>query len=155
MSSTLNPSYQTIAAIRTSIQNTLKTELPPDMQAGAIAPLLISVTQWANQIPAVLEGTGPSSSVNLIFAIRGDLFVAPRFIQNVFNIPTLDLPGPFADFISFIHKLIAAQKSDKDKPIAKVRLVRFALYIIFPVSTHPCLFSLISVLVVLPNRRLM
>lgn len=124
MSSPLHPTYQTICAIRTSIQNTLKTELPLSVQADAIAPLLTSVNQWSTQIPAVLESTGPTSSVNLVFAIRGDLFFAPRYLQNVFNIPHHELPAPFAEFISFIHKLIGAQKSDRDKPIPKVCLVR-------------------------------
>lgn len=111
MSSVLNPSYQTILSIRSSIQATLKSELAPEVLAGVVAPFLLTVNQWSTQIPVLLEGTGSAASVNLVFAIRSDLFVAPRFTQNVFGITFGDLPTPFQDFVSFIHKLIEAQKA--------------------------------------------
>ena len=112
MSSVLNPSHSTMVTIRSSIQNTLKADLPPEMLINAIAPFLTSVNQWSTQIPLIIEGTG-SSSVNLIFAIRKDLFVAPQFTQSVMGTALADLPAPFQEFISFIHKLIDAQKTDK------------------------------------------
>lgn len=120
MSTVLNPSFQTMNVIRQSIQNTLKTDIPPDAMSTIIAPLLTSVNQWASQIPAVLDGDGSAACVNLVFSIRTDLFVAPRFINNVFNIPLADLPAPFQEFIAFIHKLIEAQKNDKEKSNPKV-----------------------------------
>lgn len=92
------------------------------MLANVIAPLLSSVNLWSTQIPALLDGTGSSSSLNLVFAIRKDLFVAPQFVQSIMGIPLADLPAPFQEFISFIHKLIDAQKTDKDKVPQKVRL---------------------------------
>jgi len=102
-----------MVTIRSSIQNTLKADLPPEMLINAIAPFLTSVNQWSTQIPLIIEGTGSSSSVNLVFAIRKDLFVAPQFTQSVMGTALADLPAPFQEFISFIHKLIDAQKTDK------------------------------------------
>lgn len=120
MATVLNPSFQTMSVIRQSIQNTLKTDIPQDVMPSIIAPMLVTVNQWANQIPAVLGGAGSAASVNLVFAIRTDLFVAPRFTSNVFNVPLADLPAPFQEFIAFIHKLIEAQKTDKEKNAPKV-----------------------------------
>lgn len=131
MASSLTPSFQTIQAIRSSIQGALKNELPPDTLANIIAPFLVSVNQWSTQIPALLDASSSATSVNLVFAIRSDLFSAPRFTQNVFNIPLVDLPAPFQEFSAFIHKLIDAQKVDRDKPPPKVRLVRL--------ETHFCI----------------
>jgi len=122
MSSTLQPSVSTISTIRGSIQNTLKTELPPDVVANAIAPYLSSVNQWSGQISAMLEGPGHPSAANLVFAIRKDLFIAPLFSQSVMGTPLIDLPAPFQEFMNFIHKLIEAQKIERERIIAKVRL---------------------------------
>src|ERR1700675_3013297 len=122
MSAILTPSYATVVTIRSSIQNTLKAELPPDVLANAIAPFLTSVNQWSSQIPAMLEGSGPSAAANLVFAIRKDLFIAPLFSQSVMGTPLVDLPAPFQEFMSFIHTLIDIQKTEREKPIAKVRL---------------------------------
>jgi hypothetical protein len=97
--------------IRNSIQTSLKTDLPPDVLAGVIAPLVTTVNQWSTQIPVLLEGTGSTASVNIVFAIRSDLFHAPRFTQNVFGLPLNELPAPYQEFVSFIHKLIDAQKT--------------------------------------------
>lgn len=123
MSTVLNPSHATIATIRTSIQSTLKAELPPDVLANAIAPLLTTVNQWSSQIPTLLEGPGPPLSANLVFAIRKDLFIAPLFSQSVMGITLVDLPTPFQEFMTFIHKLIEAQKTEREKPVAKVCLL--------------------------------
>ena len=119
--SSLNPSYATIATIRTSIQNTLKADLPPTILATLIAPNLTAVNQWSSQIPAVLEGSGPSSGANLVFAIRKDLFIAPPFLQSVMGIPLPDLPAPFQEFMNFIHELIDIQKVEREKPTPRVR----------------------------------
>jgi hypothetical protein len=121
MATVLNPTYQSIVVVKTSIQNALKTGLPGEMLGGAIAPLLSTVNQWATQIPIMLSEVGPNTSVNLIFAIRKELFVAPLFVRNVLGIPLMDLPAPFQEFQSFIHKLIEAQKAEQATP--KVRLV--------------------------------
>lgn len=144
MSSVLNPSFQTMSAIRQSIQNILKTDIAPEVMPSIVAPLLISVNQWASQIPAVLDGTGSAASVNLVFAIRSDLFVPPRFSTNVFNIPLAELPAPFQEFMAFIYKLIEAQKTDKEKSVPKVRLLRDFLFCAFFLSY----LSLLNVLVV-------
>jgi hypothetical protein len=124
MSTVLNPSYATIAVIRTSIQNTLKADLPADVMVNAIAPLLTSVNQWSSQIPAVLESSGPLSCANLVFGIRKDLFISPLSSSSVMGIPLSNLPAPFQEFMNFIYKLIEAQKSERDKPVSKVRLYR-------------------------------
>jgi hypothetical protein len=116
MSTALIPPYSMIAAIHASIQNTLKAELPSNLVISAIAPFLTSVNQWSTQIPAMLEGSGPSASVNLVFAIRKDLFIAPQFIQSVMGPSMADLPAPFQEFLTFIRKLIDAQKPEKVIP---------------------------------------
>ena len=121
----LNPSLSTAGTIRSSIQNALKLDLPPGVLANMIAPLLVPINQWSTQIPAVLEGSGTSSAANaanLVFAIRKDLFVSPSFSQSVMGQALVDLPGPFRDFMNFIHQLIEVQKTEREKPIAKVYL---------------------------------
>jgi hypothetical protein len=131
MSAALYPSFQTMASLKTSIQNTLKLDVPPDALANVVAPLVSTVNQWSTQIPLLLDNSGSATNVNLIFAIRHDLFVAPRYTQNVFGLPLSDLPAPFQEFVAFIHKLIEAQKSDK--PVPKVRLI-FHLVQLFLIS---------------------
>ncbi len=93
-------------------------ELSADQQASVIAPLLSTVNQWSSQLPILLEGTSP---LNLVFSIRKDLFITLSFSQCVLGISLVDLPAPFQEFITFIQKLIEAQKSDKDKASSKVK----------------------------------
>jgi hypothetical protein len=119
-SSTLVPSHQIVNTIRMFIQGSLKLELPPDMQASIIAPLLSTVNQWSTQIPLLIEGTGFPSSVNLVFAICKDLFIGPAHNKTSFGMEVSKLPTPFQEFSSFIHKLIEAQHIEKEKPIPKV-----------------------------------
>ena len=121
MSTALNPAYQSIVIIKSSIQNALKSGLPPDILPGVIAPLLSTINQWSSQIPIMLTETGVATSTNLVFAIRKELFIAPQFTRNVLNTPLEKLPTAFQEFQSFIHKLIDAQKGDQPAP--KVRLV--------------------------------
>ncbi len=123
MSTALNPPFQTVSTVRSSILGNLKLELPPAILANTIAPLLSTVNLWSSQIPVMLEGSGTSNSANLVFAIRKDLFQYPLYTQCVLG-PIVDLPPPFHEFIAFILKLIEAQKGDKEKPVPKVRLVR-------------------------------
>jgi hypothetical protein len=128
MSSELSPTFATVGSIRTSIQSTLKNDLPADIAAAVISPLLDRVNEWSGQIPTMLAGSGNSASANLIFAIRKDIFIAPQYNFSVFGTALVDLPLPFQEFSSFIHKLIDAQKVDKDKPITKVRLINLHLF---------------------------
>jgi len=121
MANNLNPSYNAVCSIKSSITNTLSTELPPEIRAGVIAPQLVQVNQWASQIPLMLESTASPSPINVIFAIRKDLFLAPYFTQSALGILSADLPTPFHDFSAFIQKLNEAQKSTKDKIPPKVR----------------------------------
>ena len=87
MSSSLSPSYMTMSAVKHAIATNLKSEMPGDLVTNAIALLLNTVNEWSTQIPAMLEGGGSSSSANLIFAIRKELFVAPAYTQCVLGIP--------------------------------------------------------------------
>jgi len=121
MANSLNPSYNAVCSIKSSITNTLSTELPPEIRAGVIAPQLVQVNQWASQIPLMLESTASPSPINVIFAIRRDLFLPPFLTQSALGIPSADLPTPFHDFLAFIQKLNEAQKSIKDKVPPKVR----------------------------------
>ena len=90
--------------------------------AAVISPLLDRVNEWSGQIPIMLAGSGMSASANLIFAIRKDLFVAPQYTLSIFGSALVDLPLPFQAFVSFIHKLIEAQKVDKEKTAPKASL---------------------------------
>jgi hypothetical protein len=136
MSSVLVPSHQAMSTIRSSIQATLKAELPPDVLAGVVAPFLMSVNQWASQIPLLLDGNSVAS-VNLVFAIRSDLFQAPRFVQNVFGLPLVELPPPYQEFVAFIHKLIEAQKvTNKVSPFRYILLAAsFLISLSFSLSS--------------------
>jgi hypothetical protein len=121
MANSLNPSYNAVCSIKSSITSTLCTELPPEIRAGVIAPQLVQVNQWASQIPLMLESSMSPTPVNIVFAIRKDLFLGPIFNQSTLGIPLADLPTPFHDFLAFISKLNEAQKSGKDKTPPKVR----------------------------------
>jgi len=123
--STLQPSFETVAAIKESIVSTLGTNLAPNIRASAIAPLLSQVNQWSTQIPALLTMAGPNSPVNLVFSLRKELFLPPNYIQSVLGIPASTLPTAFQEFLSFIIRLIDAQKPEKEKPLPKVRLFSF------------------------------
>lgn len=117
MATSLTPPISTIVAIKSSIQDAVKTNLPPSMLAYAIAPLLTSVNQWSTQIPIMLAETGTNTSINLVFSIRKDLYNPPGFSQNTLGLTSSELPGPFQDFQSFCHKLMdAQQKSEKPPP---------------------------------------
>ena len=146
MVTVLDPPYQTISTIRNSIQSTLKTGLPNKVLVDAIAPFISTVNLWSTQIPAVLDGNGSVTCVNLVFAIRKDIFVAPLFTQNVFGLPVSELPAVYHEFHSFIQKLIEAQKSDKEKPPPKVRLNPEILFI-----NSPALFRCQGVVLLSPK----
>ena len=120
---TLDPSLVTVQSIKDNILHTLQNHaLPANARAACIAPQLAVVNQWSDQLPLVLDNPDAPANVNLVFAIRKDLYLGPHFIQNVLGIPSAELPPAFASFLSMIHKLIGAQKTDRDKPLVKVRL---------------------------------
>jgi hypothetical protein len=149
MASNLNPPFQVVSTIKTSIANALATDLPSEVRAGMIAPLLTQVNQWANQVSAMVDQPGTPIHANIVFAIRKDLFVAPQFNQCVLGIPLTELPPPFAEFLNFIHKLIEAQKSDKDKTPPKVLLSLFSLlvliyFFLFSPLSEPVVLSSLS-----------
>jgi hypothetical protein len=130
MTTTLTPAHQTIVAIRSSIQSSLKTELPADVLGTVISPLLSKVNQWSTQIPVMFEGAGSPASVNLVFAIRKDLFIGPLYTNSVLGVALSELPPEFQEFANFIQQLIDAQKADKEKTNTKVSL-RFLTFIRF------------------------
>jgi hypothetical protein len=125
---TLNPTLATVLAIKDNISNIVQNvALPVSTRADLIAPQLAMVNQWVDQIPLVLDNPDAPASVNLVFAIRKDLFVAPQFFQCVLSTPGTELHPAFSAFLSLISKLIGAQKTDREKPPPKVR---FDLYFI-------------------------
>jgi len=99
----------------------MATDLPAEVRATVIAPLLAQVNQWSTQIPLVLEGPG-CLYVNLIFAIRKDLFHSPQFRLSTLGISISELPPPFIEFLAFTSRLIESQKPDREKPLPKVSL---------------------------------
>jgi hypothetical protein len=111
-----------MSAFKNTIVTTLKNDLPGEVLANAVAPILSCVNKWANQIPAMLEGTGATNGANLVFAIRKELFVPPQFTNSVFGIALADLPTPFQEFATFIRELQDAQRVDRERPVVKVRL---------------------------------
>ena len=134
MSGTLSPSIVNVAGICTTIQATIKSDLGPELAASTIAPLLSVVNRWASQIPVMLEGTGPSNSANLVFAIRKDLFDSPQFTQCVLGVPVAELPAAFQEFMDFIHKLIEAQKAEKGP--SRVRLLFVSRIVLLVLWCH-------------------
>lgn len=141
----LNPSFATVQTLKESILHTLQNHaLPASVRAATIAPQLAIVNQWSDQIPLVLDNSDAPATVNLVFAIRKDLYLGPQFIQCVLGIPSTELPPAFPAFLSMILKLIGAQKTDKDKPvIVKVRSLFQSLYSVsyVPVSLSVSLVS--------------
>lgn len=134
MANRLQPPLSVIPVIQTSISNTLAAELPPEVRANVIAPLLSQINQWSTQIPALLDASGSTTHINAIFSIRKDLFIAPQFTQCALGINSSELPASFREFVAFISKLIDAQKPDKEKPLPKVRL--FGIFILFLGFSH-------------------
>jgi len=119
---TLNPSPATVQFVKDSIVSTLQnTALPASARAACIAPQLAIVNQWADQIPLVISNSDAPATVNLVFAIRKELYAAPQFVHCVLGIPATELPPAFSAFLSMIFKLIEAQKNDKEKSVPKVR----------------------------------
>ena len=111
----LEPTPEQVRKYRTDIQGLLQTE--GKLKIAMIALLLAEINNWSTQIPVLLESV---ACINHVFDIRGDLFTAPHFTVNIFNIPFSDLPPAFHNFMNFIQKLIEAQKVAKDKVPVKV-----------------------------------
>ena len=111
MSATPESLNASLTTLKSSIISGLKMDVPSDVKANIIAPILGVVNQWSTQIPVVLaDSLSPTSNVNLIFSIRKELFAAPQFTQSVLGIPVAELPAVFQEFLSFISKLIEVQK---------------------------------------------
>ena len=123
MANTLNPTYNAICIIKTSISNILLTEVPPDTRAAMIAPLLEQVNRWATQIPATLDNNIMPTPATVVFAIRNNLYLPPLYTQCLLDVPSANLPAAFHVFLTFILKLIDAQKTEKEKPVSQVRLL--------------------------------
>jgi len=116
----LDPSIEAMGLIRSSIQSTLRTNLPASLIANSIAPMLTQVNQWSTQTAALFEGSGPPTGVNIIFGIRKELFIGPPYLKTVFGVNVADLPSVFQEFLSFTAKLMDLQKPDKEKSSSKV-----------------------------------
>ena len=127
---TLNPSLAAVLLIKENIINVIQNHaLPVSARAACIGPQLAIVNQWADQIPLVLDNLEAPAPVNIIFAIRKELFTAPQFVHCILNIPAVDLPSSFATFLAMILKLIGAQKTDKERPMTRVRYLIFLFYL--------------------------
>jgi len=125
----LHPSIQNVQTIKDNIFSVLQNHaLPASMRAALIGPQLAMVNEWSDQINLVLEHPEAPTPVNLVFAIRKDLFVAPQFVQCLLGVPAAELPPAFSVFLAMIHKLISAQKTDKEKPAVKVNPFAFSLF---------------------------
>jgi hypothetical protein len=126
MPDSLKPSYEAIMTIKGSIQNAPTLEMGPERYSAAIAPLLSLVNQWSTQIPLLLTEVGPNTSINLVFAIRKELYIGPQFTQRIFRLSPAALLLAFQEFQDFIHKLIKAQKVKQ--PAVTTSLVCFILH---------------------------
>jgi hypothetical protein len=126
----LDPSPAAVQGLKDGISSISQLALPATVRAASIAPQLALVNKWVDHIPAVLESPNSSDSINAIFAIRKELFTGPQFSQCTLGIPLSDLPTPFQAFLNFIHKLIEAQKPEKEKTPVKVRIFHPSFYFI-------------------------
>jgi hypothetical protein len=109
----LSPSPGVAAAIRTDIITALKARNSPEELSILLGPSLAAINQWANQLPLLLQN---SPALDLLFAIRKDIFNGPSFAVSSFGIPLMDLPEPFRAFSTLIRDAIAAQKAEKAPP---------------------------------------
>lgn len=117
----LHPTIPTVQSIRDNIYSVMQNHaLPSSMRAALIGPQLGMVNEWSDQITLVLDHSEAPAPVNLVFAIRKELFIAPQYTQCLLNIPATELPSAFPAFLAMILKLIGAQKTDKEKPVVKV-----------------------------------
>lgn len=121
--SVLSPSFSVIAAIRADIVSILKDGGTPEALAINISPSLAIVNQWSSQIPLLLSVDNSGSCIDLVFAMRKDLFQGPLFSEASFGTPVADLPEPFQSFLNFTREIISAQKSEKS--LQKVRFLCF------------------------------
>jgi hypothetical protein len=129
----LHPSVLTVQAVKENVLAIMQNHsLTPSLRAALIATQLDTVNEWSDQINMVLDHPDAPSPANLVFSIRKDLFLAPHFTQCLLTgVPTGELPPAFPTFLALILKLIDAQKSDKEKPIVKVRFLVASLRIPF------------------------
>jgi hypothetical protein len=119
----LHPAISTVQSVKDNISSVIQNHgLTVSMRAALIGPQLAIVNEWSDQINLVLDHPEAPTPVNLVFAIRKDLFIAPQYTQCVLlSIPPAELPTAFSAFLAMILKLIGAQKTDKEKPVIKVR----------------------------------
>jgi hypothetical protein len=113
----LCPSHGVAGAIRADILTVLKSRSSPEELATLIGPSLAAINQWANQLPLLLSN---ALALDLLFALRKDIFNGPAFVISSFGTPLVDLPEPFRAFSTLIRDVIAVQKVEKAPP--KVRL---------------------------------
>lgn len=124
----LHPSISTVQSIKDNIASVMQNHtLAPSMRAALIGPQLAMVNEWSDQTSLVLDHPEAPAPVNLVFAIRKELFIATQYTQCFLSVPASELPPAFPAFLAMILKLIGAQKTDKDKPVVKVRFICFIL----------------------------
>jgi hypothetical protein len=111
----INPSFAVAAAIRADIVTILKARVNPEETAKSISPSLAVINQWATQIPLLLAGPN-SGCLDVVFALRKDLFNGPNYIQPSIGLAMEQLPESFHIFINMTREVIALQK-----PAQKVR----------------------------------
>lgn len=120
--SVLSPSFGIAAALRGEIITALKAHTAPETLNAIIAPSLSMINQWATQIPLLLN---QSNCIDLIFALRKDLFTGPSFTQTTFSTSVADSPEAFQVFLGLTRELMTAQRNEKGSK------VRFLLYFSF------------------------
>ena len=125
----LHPSIQNVQSIKDNISSVMQNHaLPVGMRAALIGPQLAMVNEWSDQTNLVLDHPEAPAPVNLVFAIRKDLFIAPQYTQCFLSVPASELPPAFSAFLAMILKLIGAQKTDKEKPVIKVRFFYLSFF---------------------------
>ena len=125
----LHPLIQNVQTIKDNIFSVLQNHtLPASMHAALISPQLAMVNEWSDQLNLVLEHPEAPTPVNLVFAIRKDLFIVLQFVQCFLGVSAAELPPAFSVFLAMILKLIGTQKTDKEKPAVKVNPFAFSLF---------------------------
>src|ERR1700689_2307208 len=110
--STISPSFAVASAIRADIIFVLKSRNSPEDMATSISPSLAIINQWATQVPLLLASPTPGC-LEVLFALRKDLFNGPNYVQPSIGLALEQLPEAFQVFINLTREVISLQKNEK------------------------------------------
>ena len=127
--STILPSFAVASAIRADIITILKSRASPDEMGKSISPSLTIINQWATQIPFLLASPSPGC-LDVLFALRKDLFNGPNYVQPSIGLALEQLPEAFQVFINMTREVILLQKNEKPPVKVCSSLLYYISYLI-------------------------